>query len=85
MRIDPTNVRGLHFYPNSQILFHPISNIASGVGLISWAIFGALKLADAAWLSLTISVIVSAICSVGFAFERAHYRQSIALAVFEVI
>jgi hypothetical protein len=82
---DAVNIRELHFHPANQILSHPFSNIASGVGLISWAIFGALKLADAAWFSLTFSVIVSAACSIAYAFERAHFRQSSALAVFEVM
>lgn len=85
MPADDENVRELYFHPGDQYLFHPASNIVSCIGTFSWAIFGALKLADAAWFSLTLTTIVSAVCSIGYALERAHYRQSFALGILEVL
>lgn len=76
--------RVLYFYPGTQYLFRPIMQALTGIGCIFWAFFGFLKLAHWAWASLTVALFFAAIAQFGYAFERAHYRQSIALGIIEV-
>lgn len=75
----------LYFYSGTQYLFRPVMLVLMGAGCILWAFFGFLKLANWAWGSLTLSVFMTAIAQIGYAFERAYYRQNMALGVTEVL
>jgi hypothetical protein len=81
----PDKYKMLYFYPGTQYLFRPVMLALMAAGYILWAFFGLLKLAHWAWGSLTASVIFTAIAQIGYAFERAHYRQSMPLGVTEVL